>query len=167
MKLSSRVLYVVGFLIIAMLLGLSVYLQTHDGVTPCPLCILQRIVLGFLGVVFFFGAALNLKRWGRLFISVLATLVAGCGIFLAGRQVWLQHISSMNHTECGASLQYMLQILPLNEVIAKIFQGGAECAQVTWRFLNFSLAEWSLFWFILLFGLSVWQVGRVSRKMMQ
>lgn len=158
---SSRLTYLIGFIAISLLLGTSVYLQTHEGMTPCPLCILQRIMLGLLGVVFFFGAALNLKKNGRLFISILACTFASLGVLLAGRQVWLQHLPVNQNADCSASLQYMLQALPLTEVLQKILTGSAECSEVSWQWLNLSLADWSLGCFIFLLIVSIWQFCRI------
>ena len=44
--------------------------------------------------------------------------------------------------ECGASLDYMMDVLPLKEVLAKVLSGSGECAKVTWRFLGLSMPAW-------------------------
>jgi len=157
---SPRLTYLIGFIIVCISMGATAYLQTHYGITPCPLCILQRIVLALLGIVFFFGATLQLKKVGRIFFDVLASAFATMGVLLAGRQVWLQHMPSQG-TDCGASLQYMLQALPLNQVLQKVFAGSAECSRVDWRFLSLSLAEWSLICFVVLLFIAVLQLVRV------
>jgi len=41
----------------------------------------------------------------------------------------------------------MLENLPLSQTLAKLFAGSGQCAEVTWRFLGLSIAEWSLAWF--------------------
>jgi disulfide bond formation protein DsbB len=157
MKFSPRLTYLISFLIICGLLGITTYLQAHDGINPCPLCILQRLTLAVLGVLFFFGAVLCLKKCGRYFLSALCLLISSAGGALAGRQIWLQHLPTSQNVDCGASLQYMMQVLPLHEVLDKVLAGSAECSQIGWQFLNLSLAEWSLVCFTLFFIVSLGQ----------
>ncbi len=154
-KLSPRTLYFIGFLITVLLLGITYYLQTYDGFVPCPLCILQRFVFILLASVYFLGSLLPLKKIGRLFLSLLASLIALTGVLLSGRQVWLQHLPLDKNADCGVSLQYLLNALPFDQVVRKILQGTAECSQKGWELFGFSLAEWSLFFFVgfVVFGL--------------
>ena len=153
---AKRKYYGLGFILVAMLLLTSLYLQFYDGFQPCPLCMLQRFAFLLLGVFYLIG--LLCYKWGflRVTASVLALLSAMLGLALAGRQIWLQHFPSANGTECGVSLEYMLQVLPLNEVAQRIFQGTAECTARGWEFLYLNMAEWSLLWFVLFFLLSAY-----------
>src|SRR3990167_217471 len=113
-----RLTYFIGFLLIALLLLTSVYLQVFDGFVPCPLCTMQRLSFGTLGILFLIGIALPEKGGGRLVINLLAFLASIAGIFFAARQSWLQYFPSPN-SECGASLAYMMQTFPVNEVVKK------------------------------------------------
>lgn len=153
---GTRKYYGLGFILITMLLLTSLYLQFYDGFQPCPLCTLQRIAFLLLGVFYLIGWIFY--RWGvvRIASSVLALLSALAGLGLSGRQVWLQHFPSANGSECGVSLQYMLQVLPINEVVQRIFEGTAECSARGWEFLNLNMAEWSLAWFVFFFLLSAY-----------
>jgi len=147
--MSIRSTYFFGFIIICGLLLTSLYLQFFEGIIPCPLCTLQRLSFGLLGILFLFGTLLHSKRFGRLLINFLSILTSLLGIGLAVRQIWLQHFAANGSSECGVSLQYMIQVLPLNEVLQKIFAGSAECTQRGWEFLSFNMAEWALIWFTL------------------
>ncbi|HLB57199.1 MAG TPA: disulfide bond formation protein B [Gammaproteobacteria bacterium] len=155
---NSRTLYFMSFILIVALLCLARYLQVYDGMNPCPLCSLQRIMMAALGVIFFFGAALTLKKIGRILIASFAFLIALCGAFLSGRQVWLQHFPNTNAADCGVSLHYLFQVLPFDQAIKKILTGGVECSQVSWEFLQLSLAEWSLLFFILFSFIGLFQL---------
>ncbi len=157
---SKRLAYLLGFLATSALLGLAAYLQIHDNLSPCPLCILQRIVLGALGIVFFLAAAFRYKRFFLALTGLAAILLSIAGILLAGRQVWLQHTPPIPGESCGASLQYMMKVLPLDEVLKNVFRGGSECSQIGQAVLGLSLAEWSLLGFIVFFFFSVWQLRR-------
>ena len=83
--------------------------------------------------------------------SMLLAIAALAGAGIAGRQVWLQHLPADQVPECGPGLDYMLEAFPLTDALKMIFSGSGECAEVHWRFIGLSIAEWSLVWFILFF----------------
>jgi disulfide bond formation protein DsbB len=159
---STRLTYFIGFVAISVLLLISLYLQIFQGIMPCPLCTLQRFVFILLGVLFLIGLFISQYR-GRLIINCLAFLVSLTGIFFSGRQIWLQRFPTGDNSQCGTSLQYMLQVLPLHKVIQKIFQGSAECAQRGWEFLSLNMAEWAFLWFSLFLGLTIYLFLRQTR----
>jgi disulfide bond formation protein DsbB len=148
MPKHSRLTYFVAFVVVGVLLAIAYYLQIYDHINPCPLCLLQRFALFGIGIIFFFGAILKLEKNGKLTVSALSYLLALGGALLAARQVWLQHLPASASPDCGASLAYMLQALPLLQVLQHVLSGSAECSLVDWSFLNLSLAEWSLIAFI-------------------
>src|SRR5438105_10155083 len=88
--LTFRFTYFLGFILIAVLLGGAFYLQTYKGMSPCPLCLLQRVVMAALGVIFIIGAIFKLNKWGNVLLGFLGLLTAASGSLFAGRQVWLQ-----------------------------------------------------------------------------
>lgn len=157
MKITSRLAYFLGFIVICGLLAFATYLQKVKGVNPCPLCIFQRFVFIALGAVFLLAAILNLKKIGNIIFSSVAYIIALVGILLAGRQVWLQHVPRSAGFDCAASLEYMMQSLPIKQVLEKVLMGTSECTLVDWQFLNLSLAEWSLICFCLFLFFSAWQ----------
>jgi disulfide bond formation protein DsbB len=161
--LSHRTTYFWGSLIAFALLGMTFYLQKFDGFIPCPLCILQRVTLGTLCVIFLLGWIFSQRKWLMLVIDLLANLVSIIGILLSGRQVWLQHLPASDNADCGVSLQYLIHALPFDQIIAKIIQGTAECSQKSWEFLNLSLAEWSLICFIFFFLFCLLQTKRTVK----
>jgi protein dithiol:quinone oxidoreductase len=147
--MSIRSTYLLGLIIVSTLLLTSIYFQIFEGIMPCPLCTLQRLSFGLLGILFLIGVFAYSKRGFRLVVNTLCALTSLVGIFLAGRQVWLQNFPSPDSSsECGVSIQYMMQVLPMNEVLQKVFAGSAECAQRGWEFLHLNMAEWALIWFI-------------------
>ncbi len=152
----TRSPYLLGSFAIVVLLSISIYLQFFDGFNPCPLCSLQRISFALLGVFFFIGIFLYKQRISRILINLFLLASSLIGALLAGRQIWLQHFPPLDNTECGVSLQYMMQVLPMNEVAKKILAGSAECTQNGWTFLWFNMAEWSLLWFLIFLAGSVY-----------
>ena len=162
MLISTRFHYFLGLVIICLLLGFSFYLQAH-GMVPCALCLLQRIVLAILGFIFLIGALSKFKCIGQSILAIVTLIIAAIGVFLSGRQAWLQHFPSHQTGECAASLQYMMQALPLNEVLVKVLQGSAECADRVWSLLGLSLAEWSLACFVVIFLFGFYQLYRAFK----
>ena len=148
--MTSRMGYGLGALVCAGLLAFALYLQYVEHQDPCPMCILQRIAFIAIMVVFVVAAVHGPGRRGAVAYSTLLFLLAGLGGGIAGRQVWLQHLPADRVPACGPGLQYMLERFPLAEALKKVLAGTGECAEVGWRFLSLSIAEWSLVWFVLL-----------------
>lgn len=158
--MSTRLIYTVGLLTVIALLGTSVYLQLFAGFIPCPLCTLQRLSFGIIGCLFFVGIFIHRSFLGSQLINLFALLASAFGMAFAGRQVWLQYFPSADSSECGVSLQYMMQVLPLNEVARKIFSGSAECSQRGYEFLGMTLANWALVWFIIFVCVNFYLLAR-------
>jgi len=152
----DRLFYAAPALICAALLGYGYYLQYFDSQDPCPLCLVQR---GFYyGVLLVFAiAALHFPaRIGKWIYCAAATVLALGGLGVAARQVWLQHLPADQVPACGPDLFFMIENFPLARTLEKLFMGSGQCAEVTWRFLGLSIAEWSLACFALLALYAVW-----------
>lgn len=145
-----------GFLICAALIAYALYAQYGLNLEPCPLCIFQRVAVIAVGVLFLLAALHNPGRSGASVYGVLLILAAAAGAAIATRHVWIQAQPSGSVAACGASLDYMLDILPLAQVITKVLTGSGECANVDWRFLGLSMPWWTLFAFVLLGAWNVW-----------
>lgn len=157
-----RGIYLLGLILIVVLLGTAFFLQTFEGMIPCPLCLLQRITMVMLSIIFLAGTLLKLKKWGNLWLGFSGFLIGACGILLSGRQVWLQLSPPVTSGDCGANLSYLLRALPIQKVIQEVWQGGMECSQTGWEFLHLSLAAWSLVGFTLLLLLVIVQLIRAA-----
>ncbi|EKD70981.1 MAG: hypothetical protein ACD_46C00308G0005 [uncultured bacterium] len=162
--MSTRLLYFTGFIIVCILLLTSVYLQLFKGMMPCPLCTLQRISFGLMGFFFLLGAIFYFNKIARIILNSLIGIATSMGLFFATRQVWLQHFPPANSEECGVSLQYMMQVLPVNEVISKIIAGSAECTQRGFEFLTLNMAEWAIVWFVFFLGMAIYLFARECRS---
>ena len=152
----DRMLYAAPGAICAALLGYGYYLQYFERQDPCPLCLVQR---GFYyGVLLVFAvAAMHFPaRTGRTIYCALAAFLALGGLAVAGRQVWLQHLPANQVPACGPDLFFMMENFPLSRTLEKLFMGSGQCAEVTWRFLGLSIAEWSLAWFAALALYALW-----------
>lgn len=160
-SISFRMLFLLGFLACAALLGYAVYLQLHAGLEPCPLCIFQRVAFAALGLVFLVGALhAPSSPAGRRTYGVLGSLAVLAGIAVAGNHVRLQHLPPEQVPSCGPGLEYMMEVMPVTGVIRKVMTGSGECANVDWSFLGLSMPAWSLLWFLGLAGLVGYAVVR-------
>ncbi|MGH8614540.1 MAG: disulfide bond formation protein B [Gammaproteobacteria bacterium] len=158
--LTERGVFSILFLLSAGLLGFGYYLEVAGGLEPCPLCLLQRLFFGLIGLTSFIAVLHNAKLVGIGVYSALIALFSSAGAIVAGRQVWLQHLPPDQVPECGTGLSYMFETLPLGEVLLKIFKGSSDCAEVTWRFMGLSIPEWALAMFAILFLISAVQMFR-------
>lgn len=148
---TARVVFSIVFLLSAGLLGFGYYLELVGGLEPCPLCLIQRLFFGLIGLTALIGALHNAKLLGVRVYSALIALFSLAGAVVAGRQVWLQHLPPDQVPECGPGLSYMLEALPLGEVLLNILKGSGDCAEVVWRFMGLSIAEWALAMFAIVF----------------
>jgi protein dithiol:quinone oxidoreductase len=148
MKVSQRSVVISGFLACAGLMAAALYFQHVMKLEPCPLCILQRVVVTILGLVFLVMAVHNPQHWGRRVYGVVTVLLSALGLAVAGRHVWLQHLPADQVPTCGPGLDYMLDNFPMGKTLEMVFRGSGECAEVGWTFLAFSIPEWLLVVFV-------------------
>jgi len=150
---STRTGNALGFLACAGLLGYALYTQFFMGLQPCPLCIFQRIPVFVLGVLFLSAALHNPGRSAARIYGVLQLIAVVAGLGISGRHVWIQAQPPGTVAACGADLNYMMEIMPVTDVITKVLTGSGECGKVDWRLLGLSMPWWVLF---SLAALGVW-----------
>jgi disulfide bond formation protein DsbB len=128
------------------LLVAAYYFQYVEGLNPCPLCIIQRVVVFALGVWFLLMAGVNAKPGGMpaKLLNGVGVLISATGIVAAGRQVWLQSLPPADIPACGPDLAFMLESFSAGEILTELFKGSGDCAKVDWTFLGFSMGAWML-----------------------
>lgn len=151
--MSPRAANALGLAACAALLGYAYYAQFVLHLEPCPLCIFQRVGIFATGLMFALAAAHDPARWGRRVYAVLIAIAAAATIGVATRQVYLQSLPPDQVPACGASLDFMLKVFPLTDVLTKVLTGSGECAKITWRFLGLAMPAWVL---ICAVGLGAW-----------
>ena len=153
-----------GAISCAALLGYAIYVEKHMLMMPCPLCILQRVVFMVLGVVGLVGALHGPKSaGGRRAYGIVAFLVAAAGVGVAGRHLWIQSLPADQVPLCNSlGIDYMLDTMPVLQVLRSILTGSGECAKVDWQWLGLSMPGWTLVCFVLL-GLGALWAGLRKR----
>lgn len=127
------------------------YFQIELGLPPCPLCILDRIIIGILGLVFLLMSA-NIYFLVR--IAGWLTLLAGFAV--GGRHVWLERFSGPSESVACAPGEGAQNII---DWLTSAFVGTGDCSVVYWQIYGLSIADLTL---ILYFVLAL--IFRWSRR---
>lgn len=146
---SIRPAMFIGLVISLGMIGIALFFQYYMELDPCPLCIVQRVIVMSFAVIFFLALLQGPKTWGRRIFGLLLTLTSVAGLAVAGRHTWLQHLPADKVPECGPGLEFWMNNLPPSDVFQKVFQGSGECAEVVWTFMGLSIPELSVIAFIL------------------
>jgi disulfide bond formation protein DsbB len=133
-----------GLLACGGLIGYALFVQYGMGLEPCPLCILQRIAVISAGLLFLLALLHNPGDRGARVYGLLIDLAALAGIAVAARHIWIIAQPPGAVAECGASLDYMLDVLPWHEVLGKVLTGSGECAKIDWQFVGLNMPTWVL-----------------------
>ena len=163
-RITPRPWYLFAVLCCASLFGFALYNQYVSYVDPCPLCILQRLAFLSMGVIALLAVIHNPGRTGLLIYTWLFVFGSTAGALIAGRHIWLQKLPPELVPECGPGLNYMLETLPLTEVLSKIFYGDGSCAEVKWEFLGMSMPMWTFAWYVGLGLGTLWVVYRTAKR---
>ncbi len=160
--LTYRISMLAVFAISAGLLGYAYYSQFVLYLDPCPLCILQRVAFIIMALLALVAAIHNPGRTGRWGYSVLILAGAGWGVATAGRHLYIHHAAQAGEMvpSCGAGLGYMIEEHSLPNAIQMAFTGGGDCTLVDWTFLGLSMPAWTLVWYLLLAGFTLWATIR-------
>lgn len=154
------------FLLMLLCIGLiatAIYMEHNLGLEPCPLCAITRLVVICAGGVALLGWIIRFAGFRR-FLGFILTIISIIGIVTSARHVWLQHLPKDEIPDCGPGLDYIVDAFPFSEALSMIFSGSGECAEVQWVFLSFSIPEWTLMIFVLIFVFAFMSTFRSMHK---
>lgn len=134
LRISNRTSFLIIMFLCVFSLAYAYYAEYYLEQEPCPLCIVERIIIGSIGILSLIYAIHNPKN----FISrIYGMIIAGLAIFnikIAAHHVWLTNLPPEKRPlSCGLPLDILYDQLTLTNFIHKILQGDAECAQINWR----------------------------------
>ena len=155
-RMTRRQGNLLGFLGCLGLIGYALFCQYGLHLEPCPLCILQRVSVISAGALFLLAAAHDPGDLGAKVYGVLIDLATVFGIGVAARHMWVIAQPPGTVAECGASLEYMMDVLPLHEVLGKVLKGSGECAKIDWHFLGLNMPTWVLMCLVVVGSWAVW-----------
>ena len=141
---STRKLLFSGFIFCLALLLASVYMQHVLELEPCPLCIMQRVMVLITGIFFLIAAIHNSAKTGTQIYAGLISTSALLGAAISARHVWLQSLPADQVPSCGPGMGFIMNNFPLADALSLVLKGSGECAEVSWTFLSLSIPAWTL-----------------------
>jgi protein dithiol:quinone oxidoreductase len=159
--MTARSANLLGFMACVALLAYAYFAQYVLHLEPCPLCIFQRVGVFATGAAFAIAAAHDPSGWGRRVYAALISAAALATLGIAAKHVYIQHLPPDQVPACGASLDFMLKVFPLTEVLQKVLTGSGECAKINWRFLGLAMPAWVL---VAAAGLLAWALWANLRR---
>jgi protein dithiol:quinone oxidoreductase len=153
--LSRRAGNLLGFVACVGLMCYALFCQYGLHLEPCPLCVLQRVSVITAGLLFLAAYIQDPGDRGARVYGALIDVAALGGILVASRHIWIIAQPPGTVAECGASLGYMMDVLPMHEVLGKVLSGSGECAKIDWSFLGLNMPTWVL---MCLVGVGLWGV---------
>lgn len=144
-----------GFLALALFcsagVSFALVLQFQDLAPPCPLCIFQRLGVMACGLLALL-AAIQPPRQHALLWPGLLSLAAMIGAGVSLRHISIQSAAAAGEltASCGASLDYMLKMDSVPNVIASVLTGHGDCTVIEWQFMGITLPMLALAGFVLI-----------------
>ena len=146
---SSRFLFLMASIAAALALGISNYLEYAVGLTPCSLCVLQRLCLMLFLVNGLVACVHGPGEKGSIFYGAIGLVFASAGMTLAWRQVLMQSISFEQLPDCIVQMQRSDSWWC---ALHRVLEGAVDCANLTWTLFDLSIPEWSLLFFLAVSG---------------
>jgi protein dithiol:quinone oxidoreductase len=147
MRMYTRNILQLLFIVSLCCLLASFYLQYGMALEPCPLCIMQRVCVMAIvltsGAAFLFPSLIKKRSYW-----ILQVFWVGAGVYFVSRQLWLQSLPMNQVPACMPGLHILMTYFPWTDVMKALFWGGGSCAVVKFRLFNLSLATWSGVYFI-------------------
>ena len=143
-RVTRRVVNVAGFVSCAALMCAAFFFEYGLKLQPCNMCMLQRIAVTELGVVFLLAALHDPGRVGARIYAALIAAAAVVAVSLSARHVWMQMQPAGSLPSCGADFRTMVDMLPFPEVVRRIVNGGGECQAILWSLFGVSMPGWLL-----------------------
>lgn len=148
--ISNRWLYLGGALFSGGLIGFALFLQYAKHQEPCPLCMVQRVIFIIILALYVLAMLHGPKRIGERIYAALIVLLSLSGAGVAARHIWIQHLPEDQVPACGPGLDYMLETMPMADLLKELMHGSGECAAKGWTFLTLGIPEWSLLCYLAL-----------------
>ncbi|AUM72483.1 disulfide bond formation protein B [Pseudomonas fluorescens] len=142
---SSRFLFLMASIAAALALGIATYLEYSVGLTPCSLCVLQRLCLMLFLANNLVACVHGPGQRGSLLYGMTGLVFVAGGMTLAWRQVLIQSRSFEPLPDCIAQLK---QADSWWCALHRVLDGAVDCANITWTLFDLSIPEWSLLFFL-------------------
>ena len=128
--------------------------------TPCPLCLMQRLWFLAAGLFAMIGL-MHDPRWGIYPLLTILASLTGAGFAI--RQLYLQSLPADQVPACGPDIDYMIEVFPWSEVLATMVSGTGDCAAEAPGPFGVPIPAWALMGFAALIVLAVSQMRAGNR----
>ncbi len=151
-----------------MLAGALLIFQQAFGLDPCPLCILQRIVIISIGLIALVAYLHDSEGMADKVYGGLLVLGGLISIGIATRQVWILNTPREETASCGPGLEVWLDkfidLLPQGAVTEKLFRATADCADAQMALFGLDVPEITYPVFLALLVYIVWLFFKRNEK---
>lgn len=161
---GNRIINAGIFLASVVTIAIVLYMEHVMFLSPCGLCITQRVFVILCGLTCLTSAIHNPSPNGQRIYGFMAGSMCIFGSYFAGRQIWLQHLPEDQVPACGPGLTYIYENFPFLETLSFLLKGDGNCAEVQFRFLGFSIPEMSMVAFAGLFALCMYIAFRKPQE---
>ena len=159
--------YLAGFFTCVGLMAAAYYFEYVLYLDPCPLCMAQRLGTVLIGVGFLLAFFSRHHDW-PLLLSLLFTLAAALfSVWVADHQIWMQGLPAEEVPACGPSMDYLIETLPLTELLSVMLNGDGNCAEIVWSLWGMSMPQWTRICFAAFALAAGYALFHVIRRMRQ
>lgn len=144
--LVTRQISLVACLIVGMSLLGAVFIEHHYQLPLCTLCLLQRYVMGVIGLCY--GLSLVFSTFRTRLLYAVTLLLSLIGAIIAAWQVWVQH-QPKRLQSCMPEWTGLLKKGELGAVFKGLFRGDCTGLE-SFTILGGSLAFWGAIVFFFL-----------------
>ncbi len=121
----------------------ALFFQYAMDLAPCIMCVYQRVAICAIILAGFIGF------WGNKFL--IARVIAYClwstgaiwGLLIALEHVEMQANSGSLFFSCDFMPNFPTWA-PLHQWIPTLFEATADCSEVSWQFLGYSMPQWMI-----------------------
>lgn len=136
--LNRKKLFILILILSSLSLAFAYYAELFQNQKPCPLCIIQRIIIFAITIIAFLSIFIRIKMV-NYFNSLFMIALAIFGIKIALKHYYIMHLPPDKQIySCGLPLKIMFQTLPFKEFLNNILNGDTECTTITWTILGYS-----------------------------
>ena len=158
---SNRIMNFGIFFITVLTIVDALYMEHVMLLSPCGLCITQRVFFILCGFVCLVSALHDPEATTQRLYSLIAASMCVFGSYFSIRQIWLQNLPEEEVPACGPGLTYIMDNFPFIEMLNFLLKGDGNCAEVVFRLFGiFSIPQMALIAFSGLFSLCLFMASR-------
>ena len=150
---ANRIINIGIFFACVTTIGIVLYMEHVMLLSPCGLCITQRVFVIMCGLACLASAIHNPGALGQKLYAFGAASMCIFGSYFEIRQIWLQNLPEDQVPACGPGLTYIYENFPFIELLNFLLIGDGNCAEVQFRFFGLlSIPQMAMVAFVLLFS---------------